>query len=405
MPKLTRRDILASMPVLAAASTIHGATVQPKAPLHVAVIGAGAFGGWTALHLRRRGAKVTLIDAWGPGNARASSGGETRVIRAIYDGDRDAIRWVVRSFALWREAEQQWNRRVLHTIGALWMFGGDDSYATKSLPIMRELGLGAEQLTPAAAAARYPQIDFTGVRTVHFEEQAGYLLARQACQLVVDSFVAAGGTYRLGTVAPFEAASPLRELTLIDGTRIAADAFVFACGPWLGKVLPDVLGAHIRPTRQEVFFFGTPSGDRAFVDMPVWVDFSDHFFYGIPDNQGRGFKVADDSHGPPVDPTTLERTVSQEGLASVRAFLARRFPRMAKAPLTESRVCQYENSPDSKYILDRHPGISNVWIAGGGSGHGYKLGPAIGEYMTSLIVDGAEPLARFRLSRLQESKA
>jgi sarcosine oxidase len=402
MPKLTRRDVLASIPVLAAASTLRATTTTT--PPHVVVIGAGAFGGWTALHLRRRGARVTLVDAWGPGNARASSGGETRVIRGIYNGDRDAIRWVVRSFALWREAERQWNRKVLHPSGALWMFADDDAYAKKSLPVMREFGLGAEELTPAAAARRYPQIDFSGVSTVHFESEAGYLLARQACQLVVDSFTAEGGTYRTGSVMPLGDAASLREIQLTDGTRIAADAFVFACGPWLGQVVPGAIGAHIRPTRQEVFFFGTPPGDRTFTDMPVWIDFSERLFYGVPDNQSRGFKVADDTHGAPVDPTTLERTVSAEGLAAARALLARRFPRLAKAPLTETRVCQYENSPDSHYILDRHPQHANVWIAGGGSGHGYKVGPAIGEYMASLVLGGAEPLSRFQLSRLAEKK-
>jgi glycine/D-amino acid oxidase-like deaminating enzyme len=70
---------------------------------HVAVVGAGAFGGWTALMLLRKGARVTLLDAWGPGNPRASSHGETRVIRAMYGGDRAMTAMAARALTLWGE--------------------------------------------------------------------------------------------------------------------------------------------------------------------------------------------------------------------------------------------------------------------------------------------------------------
>jgi sarcosine oxidase len=373
--------------------------------LHVAVIGAGAFGGWTALHLVRAGARVTLLDAWGPGNARASSGGETRVIRGIYGGSQRYVELTARSLALWWEHEARWQQRLYHRTGALWMFSGDDAYARSALPYLREIGLEVAELTPADAARRYSQIHFAGVRTAFYEIEAGYLLARYACELVRQGFVSEGGEYRVASVRPGSVGGGgMRELVLSDGTKLQADRFVFACGPWLGQLFPDVLGERIMPTRQEVFFFGTPRGDIRFDDShcPVWMDFTDRFLYGIPGNEHRGFKVADDTRGPPIDPTTEERLATPEALARARALLARRFPALVDAPVVETRVCQYEQTRDGHFILDRHPTAENVWLAGGGSGHGFKMGPAVGELVAGLVLGAAQPEPQFSLARLRQ---
>ena len=370
--------------------------------LHVAVVGAGAFGGWTALHLRRAGARVTLLDAWGAGNARASSGGETRIIRGIYGGNRRYVELTARAFVLWWEHEERWSRRLYHRTGALWMFGGDDAYARSTLPVLRDVGLEVAELAPADAVRRYPQIDFAGVGSTFFEIEAGYLLARQACEAVRAGFVAEGGEYRAAAVRPGPTTGGgLRELVLADGTTLSADRFVFACGPWLGELFPDVIGDRITPTRQEVLFFGPPKGDARFDEgtCPVWVDYGDRFMYGVPGNERRGFKVADDTRGPRIDPTTEERVPSAPAIARARELLARRFPALAAAPVVESRVCQYEQTPDGHFIIDRHPGADNVWLAGGGSGHGFKMAPAIGELVARLVLGAAEPDSQFSLRR------
>jgi glycine/D-amino acid oxidase-like deaminating enzyme len=190
-------------------------------------------------------------------------------------------------------------------------------------------------------------------------------------------------------------------VTLSDGTTLTADAYVFACGPWLGHLFPDVIGERVRPTRQEVFFFGTPSGDRRFTEeaLPVWADHGAHFWYGIPGNEWRGFKLADDTRGPAFDPTAGERLPSAAGLAAARAYLGFRFPALSAAPLLEARVCQYENSPDEHFIIDRHPSAANAWLVGGGSGHGFKHGPAVGELVAGLVLAGGTAGPEFRLSR------
>ena len=375
--------------------------------IHVTVVGAGAFGGWTALWLLRRGARVTLLDAWGPGNSRASSGGETRVTRAVYGTDRVYIDWVARGLSLWRESEARWGQKLYRQTGALWMFGTDDDYARASLPLIQDAGLSASELTVAEARGRFPQIDFAGVRTAFWEEEAGYLLARRACQAVVAGFVAEGGEYRqLAVAPPLFTGEALEHLELSDGSALAADAYVFACGPWLGRLFPDVLGERaILPTRQEVFYFGTPPGDPRYLEgsCPIWIDIGDgSSFYGIPGNENRGFKVADDTRGEPFDPTDGDRVPTPAFVERSRAWLAHRFPGMAGAPLLEARVCQYENSPDGQLLFDRHPHAGNVWLLGGGSGHGFKLGPPLGQDVAGVILGDLQAPEAFALSRLRQ---
>ncbi len=374
--------------------------------LHVAVVGAGAVGGWAALALLRRGARVTLFDGWGPGNPRASSGGESRVIRGMYGPDRLYTEWVARSYGLWREAEARFGTRLHHPTGCLWMFAVDDAYARASLPLLADAGLPATEMSVAEAGRRWPQIDLDGIRTVFHEEQAGYLLARRACQAVAAAVAGEGGELRRLAVRP----GPIRGGRLAgllpagrEGSLFTADAYVFACGPWLGRLFPEEVGERIFPTRQEVFFFGPPEGDSRFDEgaIPIWMEFGERIFYGIPGTEGRGFKVADDTRGEPIDPTRDERLPTPVHLAEAREVLARRFPALAGAPVIESRVCQYENTPDGHFLVDRHPAAENAWLVGGGSGHGFKLAPALGEHVAALVHDGAPTLPPFRLAHRQ----
>jgi glycine/D-amino acid oxidase-like deaminating enzyme len=223
----------------------------------------------------------------------------------------------------------------------------------------------------------------------------------------VEGFLAEGGEYKQLAVMPHDLESGIRDglmfkgLTLSDGSKLIADHYVFACGPWLGKLFPETIGDHIRPTSQDVFFFGTPAGDDRFSEsrLPVWADHRDRFVYGIPATDGRGFKVADDTRGIEFDPTSDERVVSEDGLKKIRDYVAFRFPAMKDAPLVETRVCQYENTPDNHLIIDRHPAADHVWLVGGGSGHGFKHGPALGEMVAELVIDGGDPDPLFGLQR------
>ena len=369
---------------------------------HIAVIGAGAFGGWTAHHLLKKGYDVTLLDVFGPGNSRASSGGDSRVIRGIYGEDKIYVDLVARSFKLWKRYQKQWQQSLYFPTGALWFFQVDDTYAQKSLPIVNQAGLKSEQLSKKEVEKKFPQIDLNGLKSFYFEHEAGYLPARHCCQVVLENFVKRGGEYKQLAVEPGKILNnKLTELILSDGSKLNADSYVFACGPWLSKVFPNALKDIITPTRQEVFFFGTPYGDSSLFEsnMPVWVDFGKKIWYGIPGADWRGFKVADDTRGVEFDPTSGDRTASETGLESARNYLAKRFPSMKDAPLLESRVCQYENSPDGNYIIDKHPEAENTWVIGGGSGHGFKLGPALGEFVADRVIGNKRIDPFFALSR------
>jgi len=379
-----------------------------KSKPHIAVIGAGAFGGWTALHLLELGAHVTLLDNWGPGNSRASSGGETRIMRGTYGPNQPYTALAARAFKLWGKYENHWKHQLLHRTGVLWMVSSkDDDYERGSLALLREEHIKFQQLSTAQMKKRWPQINFSDVRWGIFESECGYLDARVSCQMVVDAFTGAGGTYRqVAALADGLEDAPLRSLRLSDGSRIRADYYVFACGPWLGKQFPEAVGKNIQPTKQDIFFFGPPARDSRFTDahLPVWGDHGKRFFYGIPGSDRRGFKVADDTRGAAFDPTNGERVVSPATLKRVREYLSFRFPAMKEAPLIETRVCQYEQTLDSDFIVDRHPHMENVWLLGGGSGHGFKHGPALGEIMAEMILKAGTADERWQLARFSKRR-
>lgn len=402
---ISRRSFVRATSLPFAASLLGSGLLAKSAP-RIVVVGAGAFGGWTALHLRRLGANVTLVDSWGPGNARSSSGGETRVIRAIYGADREYTEMVRRAYTMWETLDASTDESLYVETGALWLHRGDDAYVRSSVPVMRASGFPIDQITLADAARRYPQIDFKGIKSVWLERRAGALSAKRACALVRDTFQKAGGSYRTAHVEVPDLGKPLSSLRLADGSKLEADVFVFACGPWLGKLFPDLLGDAIQPTRQEVCYFGAPRGSERYQPghLPIWIDFGERIFYGIPDLGGSGFKIADDTRGEPFDPTNGNRTPTETGIARARAVLAERFPELGAAPLLKAEVCQYENSPDGNLIVDRHPDAANVWLVGGGSGHGFKLSPAVGELIANRILAGKEVPKMFHLERLRDLK-
>ena len=373
---------------------------QTGSGVRAVVVGAGAFGGWTALWLRRAGAEVTLVDAWGAGNARASSGGESRLIRASYGDRRIYSEMVVRGHEIWREYEARWNDRLLFPIGMLRMRSGENEYTKAGVRILRELGIPVEEFDGAELARRFPQINPEGLSYGVFERDAGYLLARRGCERVLREFQENGGAFRRAEAAPGKMdGGRMREIRLSDGGAVEADLFVFACGPWLAKLFPGFDPPLVTPTRQEVFYFGPPAGraDVTEEEFPTWIEGP---FYGIPATPFRGFKIADDRRGAPFDPTDGDRTPSAKGIREAREYMEHRFPGLRGAPLIEARVCQYEQSADGNLIVDTHPEGDNVWIAGGGSGHGYKLGAALGEMLAGQTLGEREKEPFFGLARL-----
>lgn len=365
------------------------------------VIGAGVFGAWTAYYLRRSGRSVALLDAYGPANSRSSSSGETRILRMGYGPDEIYTRWAKRSRQLWTDfLERAQRRELFQPTGVLWTAPPGDARTASTTAMFERCGVRFESLSAAQVEKQYPQICFSSERAGIFEPDGGVLLARRAVQAVVREAIELGVEYiSEGVLAPVG-----DSVKTVSGRELRGSDVVYACGAWLPKIFLELLKGRIQPTRQEVYFFGTPPGDREFSPpaMPVWLDFSDdRRAYTVPDIEGRGFKLAFDRYGAEFDPDTGDRVVAEVGQA--RAFLMERFPGLANAPLLESRVCQYENSPTGDFLIDKHPKFDHMWLVGGGSGHGFKHGPAVGEYVAQLI-DGAvgrEP--RFSLKALRSA--
>jgi glycine/D-amino acid oxidase-like deaminating enzyme len=245
-----------------------------------------------------------------------------------------------------------------------------------------------EFLSKEEMKKRYPLINTTDLRHAYYDSFGGYLKARESCQAVVDAFVTEGGKFIQAHVLPGKIQnSNLNSILLSNQQEIKADAFVFACGPWLGQVFKEILGKTITCTKQEVYYFGVPENSAIeFDNFRVWVDVDgENFYYGICNNANRGFKIGIDKRGEAFDPTDGERIISTEILNTARAFIGNRFPQLKDAPLIESRVCPYENSPDGNFVFDVHPKATNLFFLGGGSGHGFKHGPALGELVAKVL--------------------
>lgn len=366
---------------------------------NITVVGAGAFGGWTALELQRRGASVTLVDMARAGNPLSSSGGESRVLRHIYP-KRIYVDLAARALELWKQADRDWGQELFHPKGVLFMSAASD-FIDQSRLHMDAAGVAYENLDRAQLVNRYPQVNPEGLEQALFEPSAGYIDANRSCAVVREAFLAAGGRWRCSHVKPGPVhGDEMHGLVLADGETLRSELLVFACGPWLKRLFPSLLGPALSITRQEVYFFRIPAGHEASLGgaLPVWAEVGEKFWYGIPGPDGL-FKLADDTKGREVDPDTQSREASAAGVAAAQHYMASRFPGMAGAQLADARVCQYSMTPDHDFILDWHPEAGNALIMGGGSGHGFKHGPALGELAADIVLAQRSPPREFAISR------
>jgi sarcosine oxidase len=357
----------------------------------VAVVGAGAFGGWTALYLREAGHQVMLVDQYGPGNALASSGGDTRQIRAGYGEREYYTRWVLKAIERWQARQAEWQQELFFRTGQLTVAQDWSANLTATRSTFDRLHVPYEIIAPDELRRRFPQISTNG-EFGFFTPTTGVLKAREGCIAVANSLRRKGGGVLTARAVPGRREGRrLLDVRLSTGDTLSAQSFVFALGPWLPKAFPEVLANKLRTPRRVVFFVGTPPGDERFThpNFPAW---GAGGAYGFPSIQGRGFKLAPDIDDIAVDPDTQERVLTAVEIQKCREFVARWFPGLRDRPIVEGKVCQYENSIDQNFIVDRHPDYDNVWLVGGGSGHGYKHGIVLGEYVANRVTDqDAEP--------------
>ncbi|MDX1440382.1 MAG: FAD-dependent oxidoreductase [Rubricoccaceae bacterium] len=397
---------LGALGVSAAVGGNSNLAMAQRGSYDVVVVGAGVFGIWSAYRLHMAGKRVAVVDGVGPAHSRASSGGESRVTRFGYGEDEIYSDWAWRSISEWQALSIRTGLPIFHQMGVLWIHMEPDALVDASARVLSRLDIPFSLLAATELRSRYPAMRVDNGEAGFLEPQGGALMARRAVQSLAAELAADGVTFINGQVAPISEANgeqgALPLITTGNGEEIKGEQFVFACGPWLDRVCPDAMAGRLFVTRQEVFYFAVDAGATG--DLPVWADLP---FYGFPSLEGRGFKVANDTHGTYVDPDTMSRRASLQGETEARTFLARRFPSIAQAPLGEARVCQYESSSNGHLLIDRHPGLDNVWLAGCGSGHGFKHGPAVGAHIAELVAGTAEPRDPFllRSKQVQQDRA
>lgn len=354
--------------------------------MHVVIVGAGTFGASLAWRLARSGEEVTLVDQFEPGDPRATSGGETRLIRCAHGDDADYTAMARAARGLWRELEAETGESLLVDCGMAWFAHGEAGWEADSERTMRAQAIPVERLDPDAAARRFPSLGIGDLAWVLLEPEAGVLRAQRSIRALVRAATSHGARLLRGRATPGRTTAAV----LDDGTRLEGDAIVWACGGWLGGLFESL--APLRVTRQElVFLDGGPPW--AADGVPAWVDY-DRAMYGTPDVDGLGVKVALDTEGPPADPDA-ELPPGGDSEPAVRAYVAERFPALAHAPLREVRCCRYELSADSHFIAAPHPEQAGTWLLGGGSGHGFKHGPAMAERFAAALRGEAPLPARF----------
>ena len=398
---LTRRSTNQLLAAALAAPRLSWAAPQRKTPFRydVAVIGAGVFGAWSAHHLHRLGYRTLLVDAYGAANSRATSAGESRIIRTSYGAQDFYSAWAWHSLPQWQALARRTGQTVFDPTGVLAFAEEGNAFIEASWAAQQRLHIPSQRWTHAELVRRYPQVAFGPREVGLFAPHAGVLYARQAVRALVADLRRRGVDYRQAAVQAPSGATVRASVLTVDGETISADRFVYACGPWLKKLFPTELGGHLRVDRAEVYFLGPNAGDDRFegTRFPAWMDCnSDADAWGIPAVEGRGFKLAVDHLVQPADPDQQDRTPTAPFRAAVLDYVARRFPALTKAPIVETRVCQYEMTDNEEYLVDRHPHYENVWWAGGGSGHGFKNGPELGRYVADLLSGNRRAEPRFQ---------
>jgi len=397
---MKRREFLAAAGAVAAgtllgdAPTIAAQPVARRSKLpssRVVVIGAGAFGGWTALHLAERGYDVTLVDAYGPGSARATSGDESRGLRFAYGSREVYTRLALEARKHWLRRQEEWGVTIALPTGRITLAKEPSTSMRRAQAIFDKLGVPYEYLDADEIRRRWPGFGPEGLVMGLYEPEAMALRANTACQVVAEAVQRAGGKVIVGRVQAPRGTGRIDSVALDNGDTLAGDVFIFACGPWLPKLFPELLGGRIRVLRRDVLLFGPPAGDARFSypNLPNWTELGQNI-YGFPDVFGVGFKVAPSGGSETIDPDTDDRFPAERSLERARKYLTLRFPDVARQPLVHYRVCQLENTSNEHFIIDRHPELENVWIAGGGSGHAFKHGPALGDYIARRVV-GEDP--------------
>ena len=377
--------------------------------MKVAVFGAGIWGACSAYHLNKSGADVELYDMWGPGNSKSGSGGASRIIRLTYGDDKIYTELTNDSFDFWKQLSDENNRQLYDECGMLWLVSQEDSsYVTQSKKHIENIGRSIQKIPKSEAKKKYPSINFDDINEIYFEKKAGALMSSRCCKNIARKFKKNGGKFFMGQVKIDEKNLNTNNSISFNGKAIDADKYIIACGPWNRVLLPNMLQKLTYISRQEVYYFSVPNNQaNAFNlnSMPCWLDLNEDnpSYYGIPFHLNKGFKIAYDERTTLFDPDKSDRIPLPELVDRTKSYLYHRFPQLKGHPITEARVCQYENSLDGNFIINHHEKNNNLLVLSGSSGHGFKMGPGLGELVKDIVLENKKIPEFFNIKRLESN--
>lgn len=377
--------------------------------MNVGVVGAGIFGLSSALALQRRGHRVTVFDRALPPAQDAASTDRTKALRFEYGGACPLyVPLVEEARTLWRELEvgapgPLYVESGVLALAATW---DESRHEWLSHNYLVEHGWPVELLEVEAAKARFPQFNYDGIAAVTWNPQGGYVRAADAVRATLKAFREAGGV----VVAParvhaIEEDAEAAHIALSDGEAFEFDAALVCAGAWF-RALGLARDDFVRPTRQAVTYYRPPAefaGSFAPPAFPVWMhDLAESGWYGMPLDDGV-LKVARHRPGEPADPDA-PRTVPPSEREDSRAFVARALPGIKTNWYAEDRGCLYAMTDDGNFVIDRVPDRARTFVAGGGSGHGFKLGPAVGRLAADLVERGVPPVSAFAFDAVRDGQ-
>lgn len=365
----------------------------------VCVIGAGVMGSSAAYWLSKTPKlKVVLMDQYGIQNEYCSSNDANRVFRYAYGNDEFYTQMAAESLRLWKTLERESRQTLLVPTGLLLLHGEDEEankFNEDSYNTLSSLGLGAERIGEAELRRRYPKFS---AQDAFLDPHGGVLLAAKTLSVLAREVRQKG--VRIfekckATKLSFDE-GPVVETSL--GEEIRCRIVIVAAGPWSNQFLRDDLPP-MTPTRQQIVYFRPKAGIDRFRPPHFPVFFADQF-YGLPAAGIDGVKVSHKNLWDPVEPDQANRSVSPEFVKSARTLCSRFVPELATEEAAHTKVCLYDMTKNSDFVIGQDPEKHGVVYAYGFSGHGFKFAPLIGKTLAELAL---EKPTSFNIERLAPS--
>ena len=359
---------------------------------HILIAGAGAFGLSAALALVERGHRVAVVDPTGPvGHSQAASRDISKIVRSEYGADPAYTELAEAAIDQWHE----WNNRfglLYHETGITWLAPAwePDSYEAQSLATARQFGKQVQVLDADDVARRFPMVKAGSLNVGYHNPRGGFAESLEALRALFRDLTDRGVDFHLGQFVerPAERGGRCLGFHLNDGRLLEADHMLVCGGAWTGALVPG-MEPNIRPTGQPLFHLQVANPNRYTPpNFPVMaLDLANAGLYVLPQHPTQQVvKVGLHTSGRILDPMRDDRIVSDTETRILRRMLGRFVPELAAAPIIDSRICLYCDTPDYDFWIDRHPDIDNLTVACGGSGHGFKFMPVLG----AVIADAVE---------------